>query len=717
MNSFVINLCVTPWLKKSQRNNPIQHASITVWAVPIIFLMLSVIFNKRKMMFWLGTSILLTQVYIWILVPSATVEVNETHYIIRIGILSITLWLAFYVNRIYISRLEENENQINYLRMASHISADFVKVTETNLDEKINNLLAESGACFQVDRSSLFIFDQSLKKMSYTHEWCNIGIKSDINKSREFTQDEPMTWLQQIINNEIVYIPDVEALPSEDSLVYEVLKQMNVLSIMSVLVMSKGKVLGFICYESLKEAKIWRKEQRKILEILANLLADAMIKVEAEKEISYMAYFDALTGLPNRLLFKNRLEHYIHLAKRTETLIAVMFIDLDSIKGVNDSLGHEGGDELLKQIGGRLSDCVRKHDTVARFGGDKFLIKITNISRVEDIHIVADKILKTFKQPGIVKEQEFFITASMGISVYPQDGEDAELLVKNANLAMYISKDKGKNQYTLCSPSIKDDVLRKMQLTNSLFRAQERNELVLYYQPQVNALSGEIIGLEALIRWKHPDLGMVSPAQFISLAEQNGLINSIGQWVLETACRQNNEWQSMGLARLRIAVNLSIEQFRNPNLVNMVAETLKNTGLDPKYLELEITESIAVVESDYIINFLHELKNLGVTIAIDDFGTEYSSLSRLKALPVDRIKIAMQFIHGITAVSSKDKAITTIIIQLAKSLDLNVIAEGVETEAQVEFLNQQQCDEIQGFYYYKPMPAEELVKILVEKWI
>ena len=255
-------------------------------------------------------------------------------------------------------------------------------------------------------------------------------------------------------------------------------------------------------------------------------------------------------------------------------------------------------------------------------------------------------------------------------------------------------------------------MLRKMMLTNSLFRALERHELVLYYQPQVNVFSKEIIGVEALLRWKHSDIGMVSPAQFIPLAEQTGLINPIGQWVLETACMQNKQWQLMGLAPMRIAVNLSLEQFRNPNLVCMVADTLDKTGLDPKYLELEITESIAVEEADYVIQILYELKNLGISIAIDDFGTQYSSLSRLKALPVDRIKIAMQFIHGITEDSSKDKAIATIIIQLAKSLELNVIAEGAETEAQVEFLNQQRCDEIQGYYYFRPMPAEEIVKQL-----
>lgn len=697
----------------------IEYASITVWATPIIFLMLSVVFNRRKMMIWLGVSILLTQIIVWIMAPIVIVQVDSTDYLIRIGMFCITLWIAFYVNRIYIRRLEENENQIEYLRMTSHISADFVNVTEANLDEKINKLLEESGTCFQVNRCSLFLLDEDLKLISCSYEWCSKDVQplKEEYKVRELRHDEPPAWLQEIMDNEIVYIPNVELLPPEAMEEKEMLKQIKVQSLLSVPVMSKGKALGFISYESLKELKLWRKDQQKILGILANLLADALIKVEVEKEINHMAYYDALTELPNRLLFKNRLEHSIHLAKRTEKLIAVMFIDIDSFKGVNDSIGHEGGDELLKQIGERLAAAVRKHDTVARFGGDEFLIMITQLSQVEDIRTIAGHVLDTFKQPVVVKKQEFFISASIGIAVYPQDGDDAELLMKNADLAMYISKAKGKNQYTLCSPTIKDDVLRKLQLTNSLFRAQKRNELFLYYQPQVNLSSKEIIGIEALIRWRHPELGMVSPGQFIPLAEQTGLINSIGQWVLETACMQNKKWQLMGLPPMRIAVNLSLEQFRNPKLVNMVADTLSKTELDPRYLELEITESIAVEEADYIINMLHELKELGVTIAIDDFGTEYSSLSRLKALPVDRIKIAMQFVHGITETSSKDKAIATIIIQLAKSLELSVIAEGAETRTQVEFLNQQQCDEIQGFYYYKPMSAEDLERILTEKML
>ncbi len=692
--------------------NYVNVASITVWAAPIIFLMLSVIFNKRNMMYWLGLTIILTQIIVWIKIPSATVQVNGVAYTIRIVIICIILWLAFYVNRIYIRRLEENEEQIKYLKMTSQISADFVKVTESNLENKIKYLLEKSGTCFQVDRCSFYLFGADIQTMSLYHGWCKMGIEIPDNRVWERSQEHPPKLLQKILDNEIIHISDVELLPSDASDIKEELKQSKIKTLVAAPVMNKGKAVGFLSYKTMMDKKTWRKEQLNIIGILANLLADALIKVDAEKEISNLAYYDALTGLPNRLLFKNRLEHFIHLARRTETLIAVMFIDLDSFKGVNDSLGHEGGDELLLEVGARLYGCVRKHDTVARFGGDEFLIQITNISRIEDIRDVADKILRSLSKPVIVKGQEFFVTASMGIAVYPQDGEETDLLLTNADLAMYISKGKGKNQYTLCSPMIKDDVVKKMKLTNSLFRAQEHNELVLYYQPQVDVFSKEIIGMEALLRWNHSELGMVSPGQFIPLAEQTGLINPIGQWVLETACIQNKQWQSMGIGPMRIAVNLSIEQFRNPNLVRVIADTLNKTGLDPKYLELEITESIAVEEADYVIKILNELKKLGVTIAIDDFGTEYSSLSRLKALPVDRIKIAMPFIHGITKDNSKDKAIATVIIQLAKSLELKVIAEGVETEAQVEFLNQQLCDEIQGFYYYRPMPAEEIEILL-----
>jgi EAL domain-containing protein (putative c-di-GMP-specific phosphodiesterase class I) len=316
-----------------------------------------------------------------------------------------------------------------------------------------------------------------------------------------------------------------------------------------------------------------------------------------------------------------------------------------------------------------------------------------------------------FNRPMYVGEHEFFITASAGIAIYPDDGRDSNTLKKNADLAMYEAKELGKNQAAFCTAGLKEDVERRVQLSNLLYRALENRELVLYYQPLVDIATKKIIGVEALLRWDHPELGMISPGVFIPLAEQTGLINPIGRWVLETACRQNKAWQDAGLAPLRLAVNLSVEQFHDPNLVEIVGETLNDTGLEAQYLELEITESIAIRETGYICQILQKLKTLGVLIAIDDFGTKYSSLARIKQLPIDRIKMAMEFVHGIS-VSEKDEAIAKVIINLASNLGLKVIAEGVETESQFEFLKSRVCDEVQGYYFYRPMPAADLERLL-----
>ena len=429
------------------------------------------------------------------------------------------------------------------------------------------------------------------------------------------------------------------------------------------------------------------------------------------KEAESMAYYDHLTGLPNRTLFKDRLTQAIHLAKRSGRFVGVMFIDLDSFKTVNDNMGHNGGDMLIKEVAGGLVRRLRKTDTVARFGGDEFLIMIGNIPDGKDIDRIAGSIMGLFERPFDLSGQAFFITGSAGVAVYPVDGEDAETLTKNADIAMYKAKAKGKNQYVLCTADMKDEVRRNMLLSNSLYHARERNELAVYYQPQVGLPAGRITGMEALLRWNHPQLGTISPGIFIPLAEKNGLINGIGEWVLRTAISQNKKWRDMGLPGLRMAVNLSINQLKDPRLIDNVERILKETGLRPGYLELEIAESIAINKARYITDRLNGLKKLGVSIAIDDFGTEYSSLSRLKTLPLDRIKIDMPFVQGIES-SEKDRAITKVIIHLAGNLGLDVLAEGVETASQSEFLHRQMCDEAQGYYYYKPMPAEEVEGLL-----
>ncbi|WP_187355493.1 EAL domain-containing protein [Paenibacillus tengchongensis] len=687
--------------------NFITSASITVWAAPFIIVMLSVLFNNRLLILWIGLSILAVQVYIWLRVPQALVLVDGSDYLARIGIFSITLWLAYFVNRVYIQRLEENEAQIRFQKMVSQISGDFVKVTEADLDDKINELLALCGAHFQVNRT----FFVSLTGQQKAYEWCSEGVASAIDIIPRLTGDAFPWWMNETLQTGLVNVTDVDRLPPEAGAEQELFKAHQMKSLISVSVSNKGKNLGYLFLATVKTVKALGPNHQELLRILANLLSDALVRVEAEQEISYMAYYDALTEVPNHTLFKKQLEQSVQSAAGTDQHIGVLFIDLDAFKTVNDTIGHLGGDEMLRQVAARISGCLRDQDMVSRFGGDEFLIKLAGINRVEDIRELTEAIMKSIARPMIVKGQEFIITASAGIAVYPEDGESTEQLIKNADLAMYASKDQGKNQFTLCSPAIKEAALQKTQLTNSLYRALERNELVLCYQPQVSVATRQIVGFEALVRWNHPELGLISPAVFIPLAEQNGLIIPIGQWVLETACRQLKEWQKRGLTGVRMAVNLSIIQFQDRNLLSIVDRTIRETGLKPEHLELEITESTAAEGEDYMIQVLHELKGLGVSISIDDFGSGYSSLSRLKTMPVDRIKIDMQFVRGI-ATGNDDEAIAKTIIQLAKNLRLRVIAEGVETEEQFGLFNKYQCDEIQGYYFYKPLPAAEIEAIL-----
>ncbi len=439
-----------------------------------------------------------------------------------------------------------------------------------------------------------------------------------------------------------------------------------------------------------------------------NILQENLVQINT---IEQLAYYDHLTGLANRLLFADQLDQAILQAKISDKILAVLFLDLDAFKIINDTMGHALGDQLLIDLSKRLLDVLNTTGTVSRFGGDEFIIFVNNLTNSDDVSRIAEKILDVFNKPFLLNDYESFITASIGIALYPIDGENKELLIKNADLAMYKAKAKGRNQYEICTPLMKTIMAENVEIFNSLHRALERNELLLYYQPQVSQQSGQIIGVEALLRWNHPELGLVTPDKFIPIAERTGLITSIGDWVLRNACKQNKLWQDAGLPCIRMALNLSIHQFHNPQIVNQVSAILKETGLHPDYLELEITETIAMQETDHIIDVLKSFQKMGITISIDDFGTEYSSLNYLKHLPVDRIKIAIPFVQGI-GVSDKDEAITIAIIHLAKNLGLDVIAEGVENKQQLNFLTHHLCHQIQGFYYYKPKPAHEIEALL-----
>ncbi len=433
-----------------------------------------------------------------------------------------------------------------------------------------------------------------------------------------------------------------------------------------------------------------------------------------EETIRHLAYDDALTGLPNRTLFNDRLTLALAQAHRNQGKLAVMLVDLDRFKIINDTLGHAVGDQLLRGVARRLVSSLREGDTVARLGDDEFALLLPGMDQIEDVAKTAQKIIEILKSAFYFEGHELHVTPSIGIALYPNDGEDAQTLLKNANMALHRAKEQGRNTYQLYTPAMNATALERLALENRLYRALEREEFVIYYQPQINIHTGRVVGVEALVRWRHPKLGLILPGKFIPLAEETGFIIPLGEWVLLTACAQNKAWQDAGLPPLRMAVNLSISHFKREDLAKMLAQVLEKTGLHPSYLELELTESIGMENVERAITKLQELKALGVKLSIDDFGTGYSSLSYLKRFPIDTLKIDQSFVQHIPT-NPNDTAITTAIIAMAHSLNLKVIAEGVETEEQLTFLRPYRCDEMQGFLFSKPMPAEEFIQFFREK--
>ena len=429
---------------------------------------------------------------------------------------------------------------------------------------------------------------------------------------------------------------------------------------------------------------------------------------ESQDKLDHMAHHDPLTELPNRLLFHDRLQHALQRAARDSEQLAILFIDLDRFKNVNDTLGHHVGDELLKQVAIALAGQLREGDTLARLGGDEFIVLLENIEGRFGAGHVAEKLVTMFEQPFMVSDYELFVTGSVGISVYPNDATDLNMLIRNADVAMYQAKARGRNGYQFYAPSMTGEGVERLRLEAMLRRSIEKNEIFLNYQPQVEIDTGRLIGVEALVRWDNPELGLVPPVRFIPLAEDTGFINQLGKWVLYESCRQMIRWQEAGLYVPKIAVNLSVKQFERGSIVSMVADILKETGLAPQRLQLEVTESVIMNTGDALV-FINDLHAIGVGLAIDDFGTGYSSLAYLKQLPVQTLKIDRSFIKDIST-DVNDEAITIAIIQLGKSMNLSVIAEGVETEEQAAFLLRHGCKLAQGYFYSRPiLPAQLLL--------
>jgi len=457
---------------------------------------------------------------------------------------------------------------------------------------------------------------------------------------------------------------------------------------------------------------------------LVDQVAVALSNARMVEQIHVLAYYDGLTGLPNRVMFKEQLNRLLQLAKRSDQRVAILFLDLDNFKQINDTLGHDLGDRLLREVTNRLLQWIRSSDypsraneentIVSRLGGDEFTLYLADITRVQDAAAVAQRILDVLSKPFMLDTNEVFITASIGITVFPSDGQDGDTLLKNADTAMYHAKDKGRNNYQFFTSSMNAAVMKRLSLENDLRKALERREFVLHYQAQMDLRTGKIPGMEALIRWLHPDRRLIPPGEFIPLSEETGLVVPIGQWALNAACEQNKALQAAGLPPMRVSVNLSGRQILDPQLPETVARILKDTGLDPKYLEVELTESILIQNQKTVLNTLHALREMGIQVSLDDFGTGYSSLSYLNRFPVDTLKIDKSFVENIP-VNSDNVALIKAIIAMAHSLKLKVLAEGVENEQQLVFLREEGCDEIQGNLFSPPVPIEALEKLLREK--
>jgi diguanylate cyclase (GGDEF)-like protein/PAS domain S-box-containing protein len=441
------------------------------------------------------------------------------------------------------------------------------------------------------------------------------------------------------------------------------------------------------------------------------ILNDITLRRRDEELLKFLANYDQLTSLPNRSLFNQHLERALAHAQRFNKGLAVLFMDLDRFKNINDTLGHEAGDNVLKEVATRLMGCVRKIDTVARLGGDEFVILIEQVTDVRQAGSVGQKLIRAMAEPLLLGCHECSISASVGISTFPADGEDGATLLKNADIAMYRAKEQGKNNCQFYTPTMNIHSVQRLTLESGLRRALQREEFLLHYQPKVDIASGRVTGMEALVRWKRPESGMVPPAEFIPLAEETGLIVAIGEWVLKAACEYTHVWHGKDVPPLRVAVNLSARQFAQASLVSDVARILDTTGLQPSALDLEITESMVMGNPEQAIQTLRQLKSMGMSLSIDDFGTGYSSLGYLKRFPIDHIKIDRSFVKDIPD-DNDDATITRTIIAMAHNLRLKVIAEGVETEAQLNFLREHGCDEMQGYYFSRPLPGAEFVTLL-----
>ncbi|MBE9004223.1 EAL domain-containing protein [Fortiea sp. LEGE XX443] len=610
---------------------------------------------------------------------------------------------------------EAELRQRDRLLQAVAEAANYLLV-EMNYETGIDKALAVLGEAAQADRAYLFKnhphLDTGEIAVSLQFEWTQINFTSSQHhwQNQLYQSSELVRWYGtlscgQSISGSIREFPIVEQ---------KLLARDGIQSLLLVPLRLDDKFWGCLGLADCSQERLWSRHEESTLLTMAASISGAWQRQQVQETIRHQALHDMLTGLPNRLLFNEILAKTLPNATRNSESLAVMFLDLDRFKVINDTLGHTLGDKLLQNVAQRLKQSLREGDTVARWGGDEFTILLPHVNYLDEVAQVAQRILQSLENIFCFDGHELYVSASLGIALFDEHSHDAETLIQHADAALYHAKDEGRNNYQFYTTTLSAKTPELLNLEKSLRYALEREELTVYYQPRVNIVTGTITGMEALVRWQHPEMGLVAPGVFIPIAEESGLIIAIGEWVLRAACKQNQAWQKAGLPPLTVAVNLSPKQFRQSTLVEDVAKILAETGLESRFLELEITESTAIADLDFTRNVLHNLEQMGVHLSIDDFGTGHSSLSRLQLLPLHNLKIDKSFIQELTT-DVRVAHIVKAIVTLGRNLGLRLTAEGVEKQEELDFLKSIHCEDVQGFLFYKPLSAEKATEILQSK--
>ena len=572
-----------------------------------------------------------------------------------------------------------------------------------------------SARALRVERVSIWLFNNEKNKIKCEDLYDrskNIHISGDV-----LTEEQYPEYFKLIRKVDMLVVNRIAEDNRTHRAYQEYFKAMNICSILDMPIIVEGELLGIICHEKINEEKSWQLEEQDFAYSILNAISlslEIKKRRQIEKELKeqkeilhHNAHHDALTNLPNRVLFNDRLKQAIKQAHRNHDLIAVLFIDLDHFKGINDSMGHKIGDELLVEVAHRLKSSIRQTDTLARLGGDEFTVILDQVHHTDDIVAVTQNLLKLMQEPVAISGYSFYVSLSIGVAIYPEDGETVDELLKNADAAMYQAKDDGRNTYQFYTQEMTEKAFERVAMEASFRNALNNEEFVVYYQPQVDGRNDRYIGMEALIRWNHPDMGLISPANFLSFAEDTGLIIPMDMWIMRTAMDQLTKWYEAGLEPGVLALNLSIKQLQKENFLENLQQIMKDTGCRPEWIELEVTEGQLIKDSRQAIRVLNDIKTLGVNLAIDDFGTGYSSLSQLKRLPIDKLKIDRSFIRDLPD-DEEDSVISRSVIALSTNMGLSVIAEGVERQEQKDFLLENGCYYMQGYLYSKPVPADEM---------